>query len=167
MNMYDNFFDWEFKTIAIMLLPPVLRKPKTIALMQTLAEFIDVVYASLKEFRNDSEYATNFSSERIQFEHYLNDEFDRIGRTIKIVNSPFLNRIYVYKDIEGREDVRLYKHSENIPVTLYKEQEYEISIHFIIQIPIALALSDLQIKALRSWVDARKLPDKNYSIQNV
>lgn len=150
-----------------MLLPPSLRKPKILGFVNVLLSGLNEVYSQLRMFRNTTKYNVLFSGERIQFEHYLNDEFDRIGRTIKIINSPFLNRIYVYKDIEGRDDVRLYKHSENTPVTLYKEQEYEISIHFIIQIPVALGLSDLQIKALRSWVDARKLPDKNYSIQNV
>lgn len=164
--MYNNFFTWDFNHLIFLLLPPLLRKPKMVAFLQVLISGINDIYASLKQFRKDIEYDVNFSTQKIQFEHYINDKFDRISRGITLVNAPFLVRIYLYKQVETRP-IRMYKHSENqTNPRVYKLQEHEVSIHFIIQVPTGL-LTDLQEKALRAYVDNRKLPNKNYTIQYI
>lgn len=164
--MFNNFFNWDFDYITTELLPPKLRKKKYKAFIQSIGRSFSNVHNALTQFRSTSEYEILFSSERLQFEHYLNDKFDRIGRSIRLINAPFLGHIYVYKHVENRP-IRMYKHSENqTNPRMYKLQEYEISIHFIIEIPTGL-LSDLEEKALRSYVDHRKLPNKNYTIQHI
>ena len=165
--MYNNFFGWNYDHLVLMLLPPNLRNPKVVGFIGALTSGLNDVQNTLNSFRVDAKYQALFSGERLQFEHYLNDEFDRIGRSIKIINSPFLEKVYLYKDIENRP-LRIYKYSENKPrPRLYKHEEYAVSIHFIIQIPTSLNLSDVQVKRLRVWVDQRKLPNKNYIIQNI
>lgn len=167
MNTFNNYFNWDFEQLVVMLLPPLLRKSKMIAFVTMLADGTNKVYQQLVQFRIKSKYDAFFSQSRITFEHYLNDEFDNIGRSIRIVNADFLERTHIYKHIENRE-LRIYKQSENKPnPKLYKIQEFDTSLHFIIQIPVTLNLSIIQVKALRLWVDNHKLPNKNYIIQNI
>ena len=162
MKTYNNHFNWDFDSLVVMLLPPVLRKNKMIAFVQLLAKGNQLIYDQLKSFRISSTYDAYFSQARIQFEHYLNDEFDKTGRSIRIINSEFLERQTLYKHAESRPN-RIYQVSENKPIKLYYLQEYETSIHFIIEMPASL-LNTQQLKALRIWVDERKLPNKNYKI---
>lgn len=167
MSIYNNHFNYDFDLLVSMLLPPILRKPKTIAFVTSLASGISMVHNDLIRLRKDSEYDAYFSQDRKTFEHYLNDEFDRLDRSIRIINADFLGRIQVYKSIEQRE-LRLYKTVENKPnPRLYKSQEFDTSLHFIIQIPNSINLTQIQLTALREWVDNRKLPNKNYIIQHI
>ncbi|MGB0869456.1 MAG: hypothetical protein ACPGSD_07650 [Flavobacteriales bacterium] len=163
MNTYNNHFNWDFDKLVVMLLPPVLRKPKLLAFLEVLASGISSVYDGLIEFRTKSSYNAYFSADRITFEHYLNDVFDKEDRNIKVVNAEFLERKTLYKNAENRPN-RIYQVSENKPIKLYYLQEYETSIHFIIEMPAGL-LNAQQLKALRIWVDERKLPNKNYEIE--
>ena len=149
--------------MVYMLLPPLLRQSKMIEWLIVLSSGLESIQKDLLVFRKDVKYDLLFSQERIQFEHYLNDKFDKNNRNIKIINAEFLERKTLYKYAENRPN-RIYQVSENKPIRLYNLQEYDTSIHFIIEIPTSL-LNTQQLKALRIWVDERKLPNKNYKIE--
>ena len=148
--------------MVYMLLPPLLRQSKMIEWLIVLSSGFESIQKDLLVFRKDVKYDLLFSQERLQFEHYLNDKFDKNNRNIKIINAEFLERKTLYKYAENRP-IRIYQVSENKPIKLYYLQEYETSIHFIIEMPTSL-LNTQQLKALRIWVDERKLPNKNYKI---
>jgi len=149
--------------MVYMLLSPLLRQSKMIEWLIVLSSGLESIQKDLLIFRKDAEYDLLFSQERLQFEHYLNDQFDKNNRNIKIINAEFLERVTLYKHAEDRPN-RIYQVSESKPIRLYNLQEYDTSIHFIIEIPTSL-LNTQQLKALRIWVDERKLPNKNYKIE--
>ena len=151
--------------MVYMLLPPQLRKSKMIEWLIVLSSGLESIQKDLLVFRKDAEYDLLFSQERIQFEHYLNDKFDKTNRSIRIINSFFLERKTLYSYAENRPNI-IYRVSETNPIELYYLQEYDTSIHFIIEIPSGL-LNAQELKALRIWVDERKLPNKNYNINLV
>ena len=163
--MFNNFFQWSFRDMVYMLLPPQLRKSKMIEWLIVLSSGLESIQKDLLVFRKDAEYDLLFSQERIQFEHYLNDKFDKTNRSIRIINSFFLERKTLYSYAENRPNI-IYRVSETNPIELYYLQEYDTSIHFIIEIPSGL-LNAQELKALRIWVDERKLPNKNYNINLV
>jgi hypothetical protein len=88
--MYN--IDWLY--IIKVLIPPVIRKEKLIALLRSLLRPMIWNWSQFLDYRDDTLYYTGITFQKIAMEKMLNDIYDSIQRRIEIVDEGQVDRIY-------------------------------------------------------------------------
>lgn len=119
-------FNVDFRQIFYNVLPFFLRSPISLAWVYSWAKPLKDLNIIFSAFRDNTIYKLQFTSQTIYLEHYLNDQFDQIGRGIYIVTNDVVTitflglsfevqfKINEYNNIEGQPSPFVYNTSEQI-----------------------------------------------------
>lgn len=81
---YSKIYDIDFRELANLLTPPMLRRRRHIDWIETLLKPLEQVNFSLKKYRKDAIYKVTHNGQVVYLEKVLNDSFDPELRRIKI-----------------------------------------------------------------------------------
>lgn len=162
-----NYYNINFRTTGIMLLPTFLRKPMLIAVTTAIMKVLDEQQREMHRFLESLEMETY--SQTCFLEGLINDSFDYFERRIIVRNAPIDKDYYLF-----------WEEAQNKPVKLMEEtapdfEPYMLSIDgqigcfnydFEIVLPAGFELSPEETNRLIALVDSHKLSSKRYRIIN-
>lgn len=149
----------DYDKLAILLLPTILRKPKTIAFVQSLVFPISQLHYKWSQFRTDNLYKVEHNGQVCKFRGALNDRFDQTERRIYIGDGNKYERQY------------LYTTGENKPkylgtMFLHETEDYaDTGVDFIVHVPEAIVSG--QFFELVALIEFYKLGGKRYKIERI
>lgn len=162
-----NYYNINFATTGIMLLPTFLRKPMLIAVTTAIMKVLDEQQREMHRFLESLEMET--LSQTCFLEGLINDNFDFFERRIKVRNAPIDKDYYLF-----------WEEAQNKPVKLMEEtapdfEPYMLSTDgqtgcfnydFEIVLPVGFTLSPEETNRLMALIDSHKLSSKRYRIIN-
>lgn len=154
----------DFNTLISQLLPPRKRSPRMLNWMGALVKSLNTVKTAFYGYYNTVQYNLQFNGQVINLEHVLNDAFDDTLRRIEIVDAVENPTTYLFNVIEGNELTYLFNTSEGSPLYLYNNQEYATQDDFIVEVPVGLAYTEVEMRAL---INKYKHSAMRYSIIEV
>lgn len=164
--MNQRIFDISYKKLTTWLVPEVLRKPKTMALLNALVSPVVFIYNLFLINRRNNLYKLMITPQICYVEMALNDKYDSGNRHIKIVQPKRKEPLFVYRKVENKP-VFLYTKSEAAKPKTWLYQKGEASANqydFIVQVPATVAFNMNEMTAV---IDSYILPDKEYKISIV
>lgn len=155
-------FNIDFRHIVYNLTPYFLRSDENLSWLYSLIEPVAELNIVFNSFRDNTLYLLQFTSQTIYLEHYLNDQFDPIGRGIFITNLDELDWIFLRNEIEQKPPFYLFNDVEAAPPVYFKNYtELLNDTNFIINIPVAVSYVE---NIVRARVDFYNQAGKNYTI---
>lgn len=140
---------WNFIMWVAQLLPPIIRKPKSIAWVNVLIDPIKVLHTDFIAFRLVMIKKLRINGQTIVLENLLNDMFDNTLRRITIVTS-FDTIDPVYVPQPGAEfasnPIWIAQPSENQPLYVGQPSEYGVLNDFIVEVPVGILTSAQEIQ---------------------
>lgn len=164
--MNQRIFDISYKKLTTWLVPEVLRKSKTMALLNALVSPVVFIYNLFLINRRNNLYKLMITPQICYVEMALNDKYDSSNRQIKIVQPKRKEPLFVYRKVENRP-VFLYTKSEAAKPKTWLYQKGEASANqydFIVQVPATVSFNMNEMTAV---IDSYILPDKEYKISIV
>lgn len=168
MRFY-KIYNIDFRALANLLTPVFLRTRKHIDWILVLLNPLRDVNFSFNKFRNDSIYRVTHNGQVYSLQAVLNDAYDKTERRIKIVDSLFIEPVYVYPEDDEKP---VYIYPENQGQTyVYDNSVFEESeLDFIVLIPSDIkpfSENDTRILEIqiRSLVNYYKLASKRYELR--
>jgi hypothetical protein len=164
--MNQRIFDISYKKLTTWLVPEVLRKSKTMALLNALVSPVVFIYNLFLINRRNNLYKLMITPQICYVEMALNDKYDSSNRQIKIVQPKRKEPLFVYRKVENKP-VFLYTKSETAKPKTWLYQKGEASANqydFIVQVPATVAFNMNEMTAV---IDSYILPDKEYKISIV
>ena len=164
--MNQRIFDISYKKLTTWLVPEVLRKSRTMALLSALVSPVVYIYNLFLINRRNNLYKLMITPQVCYVEMALNDKYDSSNRQIKIVQPKRKDPLFVYKKIETRP-VQLYTKVEASKPKVWLYQKGEASAFqydFIVQVPATVSFNMNEMTAV---IDGYILPDKVYKISIV
>ncbi len=159
-----SLFDIDYNALVKILLPQQLRNANMKAWLNSLVSPVVYVYNLFMGNRYDNLYVLNHSSQVTYLQAVLNDAFDNALRRIIIVDGPDFEPVYTYLSAEEKA-VFIYKASENLPTSLYTNNEtVTLGYDFIVLVPSSIAFDPSYMNAL---IQKFKLASKTYTIKTV
>ena len=141
-------FDIDFRHVAYNLLPHFLRGDKNLSWLYSLVEPIKELNIIFNSFRDNTLYNLQFTGQTIYLEHFLNDQFDPIGRGIYITTLDELDWIFHFQKAEAKPPFYYYNASEGMPFIYLKNQtELLNEVNFIVNVPVAVVFDELFMRA--------------------
>ena len=107
-------WNWNIDVWAVNETPAEVRKEPWLSFLRSLLKPVKVLYASFLTYRTDTIKKMRYNSQTIVLENLLNDMFDSTLRRITVVTT---------YDIVNPP--HLYQSSENNPLYVYTEAEYD------------------------------------------
>lgn len=151
-------FDIDINKIFRRFMPHFLRKPVMLDYLASAAKAIKDVNINFVALRDAVLLKLSFTGQTIYLEKLLNDNYDPVLRRIYIDNTNIQNYIYWRNVIESAPPFYLFNDSEvSAPVYLSNYSEVEASIHFIVNIPVAVTFDPIDVNAdVRRYAQAGK-----------
>jgi hypothetical protein len=165
---YSKIYDIDFRELANLLTPPMLRRRRHIDWIETLLKPLEQVNFSLKKYRKDAIYKVTHNGQVVYLEKVLNDSFDPELRRIKIDDFPIYDPLWVYPEsdekpvyIDAQKPVYVYTAG-----SIFKTVDFDFRVLVPKDIKPAsdYALSALTVQ-IRSLVNYYKLASKRYTIE--
>lgn len=155
-------FNIDFRHIVYNLTPYFLRSDANLSFLYSLVEAVGELNVVFNSFRDNTLYLLQFTSQIIYLEHYLNDQFDPIGRGIYITNLEELDWVFLYNFIEQKPPLFIFNKAEAATPVYFKNfSELINENNFIINIPVAVTYVE---NVVRAKVDFYNQAGKNYTI---
>ena len=153
--------------IIKLLLPPHWRTKSQIDFLKPVAKPFITVHNVFMTFRANNLYKLSFTGQVISLEYLLNQYYQTEGIYISDTAPDYPETtIYNTEENETDEPVYVFNADETIlpeeQVYLYNNEEFDLNINFIINIPIAVTFDENVVRAL---VNLYKLAGKQYSIK--
>jgi hypothetical protein len=165
--MNDSIFDINYNKLTTWLTPVVLRKLKTMALINALVSPVVFMYSNLfMPNRRSNLYKLMITPQVCYVEMALNEKYDPSKRQIRIVQGKRKDPLFLYIKTESKP-VPLFTKSETTPPNTFLYQKGEASsfqFDFIIKVPKTVSFNMDEMSAV---VDSYILPDKVYKITTV
>lgn len=153
------WYEVDYKRLAILLLPPFLRKPRNVAYVQALLSPIDEVHYGWKQKRQRDWYKIQHNGQVCKLRKVLNDAFDPSERRIYITDGNSFPRKYIYTRAENKP-VFLGK------LFIYRHAEYEgTGSDFIVFAPPDIIAA--QTNEMKALIEFYKLASKRYQIRPI
>jgi len=159
-----SFFDINYNSLLVQLLPVRLRNSKMVAWLTALVSPVKWLYDVFAANRSNNLYLLSHNSQVVYLQAALNDVFDPIGRQIIIVDGPYKDPLFIYL-IPETKPLWIGMASETggsgypVPQVLYMDMETSLmGIGFIVKIPVSIAFDIARMKAL---INRYKLPGRN------
>lgn len=149
------WFKNDFKKVNRLLLSPIHRKPRILAIMDSVA-------TALQSLSDKTLYEMQHDSRVIYLEKMLNEYFQVPTYN---PNSHLATRQIYIDDVPQLAKTYIYQPEENNPVylgTTYLDRGTGVNYQFIVKIPVAITFNELQ---LRAKIDFYKLGGKRYTIE--
>ncbi|MBO9200590.1 MULTISPECIES: hypothetical protein [Niastella] len=164
--MNVSIFDIKYKKLISWLMPQVLRKPKTIALLNALVSPVVFIYNLFLINRRNNLYKLMITPQVCYVEMALNDKYDSTNRKIKIVQPKRKDPLFLYKKIENKPVHLFTKNEVSQPKTILylKGEASAFQYDFIVQVPATVSFNMNEMMAV---IDNYILPDKVYKISIV
>ena len=155
-------FNIDFRHIIYNLTPYFLRSDANLSFLYSLVEAVGELNIIFNSFRDNTLYLLQFTSQIIYLEHYLNDQFDPIGRGIYIDNIEELDWLFLFNVVEQKPPLFIFNKAEAATPVYFKNfNELINDINFIINIPVAVTFVE---NVVRAKVDFYNQAGKNYTI---
>ena len=164
--MNQRIFDISYKKLSTWLMPEVLRKSKTMALLNALVSPVVYVYNMFLINRRNNLYKLMITPQVCYVEMALNDKYDSSNRQIKIVPPIRKEPLFIYQRPELRP-LHFYTKGEAAKPKNILYQKGEASFFqydFIVEVPATVAFN---INEMTAVIDNYILPDKVYKISIV
>lgn len=143
---------------AAMLLPPVLRRSRTFALLKVLVGGIAQLGSDFRAYRDDTGRRMALNGQVIYIEKALNDHFLLPDRTIHVSDIPSLQRTFYLPN--GEDTAHVYDRGS--PKVAYLSSGSEnAQLKFIVNVPSYLAS---EINDIRNIIDYNKPAGRTYTI---
>jgi len=156
-------FNIDFRQIVYNLTPFFLRSEKNLAYIYALVKPLKDLNVIFNSYRTNTLYNLQFTSQTIYLEHFLNDQFDPIGRGIYIETLDELDFIFIFNLVESKPAYYLYNKAEAEPPIYFKNNTELINeINFTIFVPVGVSFNS---DVLSGKVDFYNQAGKNYTIQ--
>lgn len=144
-----------------LVLPPILRKPTSLAFLEAVAEPFETLQSNLYGNHEHTKELLKFNGQVCYLEHVLNDNFDFSSRQIYIGDGNVNPLTYVFDESEPNEDLILFNQSEGgTPPYLYNLSEIAIEVDFIVFYPGSIVPFDENL--MRSIIDRYRCASKRY-----
>ncbi|MFL5747210.1 MAG: hypothetical protein ACJ751_21225 [Niastella sp.] len=164
--MNERIFDINYKKLTTWLTPAILRKSKTMALLNALVSPVVYIYNLFLINRRSNLYKLMITPQVCYVEMALNDKYDSSNRKIKIVQPKRKDPLFLYKKLESKP-VHLFTKGEATKPKTWLYQKGEASAFqydFIVQVPATVSFNMNEMSAV---IDNYILPDKVYKISIV
>lgn len=149
----------DYNKLAILLLPTILRKPRTIAFVHSLVFPISELHYSWSQFRAYNLYKVEHNGQVCKFRKALNDRFDQTERRIYITDGNKFKREYLYTTAENRPKYLGV-------IYLHQTDDYaDTGVDFIVHVPAAIVSG--QFFELVALIEFYKLGGKRYKIESI
>ncbi|THU36924.1 hypothetical protein FAM09_18345 [Niastella caeni] len=164
--MNQRIFDISYKKLITWLVPAVLRKSKTMALLNALVSPVVYIYNLFLINRRNNLYKLRITPQVCYVEMALNDKYDSSNRQIKIVQPKRYEPLYLFRPVENQPAFFFKKIEAAKPKTwLYQKGEASaFQYDFIVQVPATVVFD---INEMTAVIDSYILPDKVYKISIV
>jgi hypothetical protein len=164
--MNERIFDINYKKLTTWLVPQVLRKSGTMALLNALVSPVVYVYNLFLINRRYNLYKLMITPQVCYVEMALNDKYDSSNRKIKIVQPKRKDPLFLYKKLESKPVYLFTKGEATKPKTwLYQKGEASaFQFDFIVEVPATVSFNMTEMSAV---IDNYILPDKVYKISIV
>lgn len=150
------WFNVDYKKLAVLLLPTIIRKAKLVAFIQILLAPLVSLHYNWNQARRSALYKLAHNGQVCYLRKVLNDEYDPSSRRIEIVDGNKFRRAYIYTHAEQKP---LYLGKINLrPSTDFEDT----GVDFTILVPSDVIYDEYDLKAL---VDFYKLASKRYKIE--
>lgn len=147
-------------------LPPILRKPKRKAWLESLLKPFYGLITMFLAFIESSRYEVSITGQVAILQMYLNNALDVTLRRILIIDRSSIG-VYIWFGYEGQAYDYLYFGAETPVTQIYTKFEAEqpsFIESFIVQVPTVLGLTEGQI---RGYIDKYKIAGVAYIVQFV
>lgn len=153
--MLRKVFDIDYRRLAILLLPTMMRGKKMSAWLQSAVAPIAVIYSDFTAGRLNALYKLAHNSQVCYLRKALNDAFDPSIRRIRIEEGNRFKRFYIY--------TRAEKQARYMTAFLRQTEDYaDTGVDFRIITPKGIGEGNYQMRAL---IDFYKLASKRYLIE--
>lgn len=157
-------YNINFKKLAMLMLPPDLRKPLMAAIVQALASSDSAIHTSFMHHREDINYFLNHNGQVCYLRAVLNDLFDPAQRRIIIKNIPQEEDGLVIYRREVEDDL-LFPLRESDDAVIFERRGYgDIGGYdFLVTVPAALEgiIDEARLSAV---INTYKLVSKRFLI---
>lgn len=164
--MNESIFDINYNKLSTWLTPVVLRKPKTMAFINTLVSPVVFIYNLFIINRRSNLYKLMITPQVCYVEMALNEKYDPVRRRITIAQSKRKDPVFLYEKIENKP-VSLFTKMEteqSKTILFQKGEASSFQYDFIIKVPKTISFNMDEMSAV---VDGYILPDKVYKITTV
>lgn len=152
-------FQFDHKTFARQLLPPMLRGKRMIAWMGCLVKPLKTLYTTFLSERVRLLNEASYNSQEMLLEYILNENFDYVSRRITITTNAQGRRVNAYLQSEG-ELVNAYLQTEGDKTFAYLQSEIG-GFDFTVTAPAVVIGEDRSLKVL---INKYKLGGKQFEI---
>lgn len=153
------WFDVDYKKLAVLMLPTVLRRSNVVAFAQSLLAPIAELHYQWKLKRLSDWYQIQHTGQVCYLRKVLNDSLDVSQRRIYIGEGDSFPRKYIYTRAENKP-VFLGK------MFIYQNSEYtNTGVDFIVYAPAEIIAT--KINELHSLITYYKLASKRYKVQPI
>lgn len=163
MAINANIYKINWYKLVSWLLPNPLYKPKMFAWCKALVAPISSLHTNFLQFRKQKLYELSITPQVGSLAAMLNKRYDGVQQRIYITNGERGENIYLFQDDEEGADLYIFLDAETQATYVYNDSEVGNNpAHFIVHIPLALAINIDELKAL---INTYKLPSKRFQIQ--
>lgn len=160
--MNENIYDINYNRLGGWLLPPMLRKNKTLRFVSVLLLPIATLYQFFLIYRATKLYELTITPQKCYLERLLNDRYDSTLRRIYIDDGQEKPPFYIFQRPELKPKF-IYKNTENRPKYIYTSGESgNLTDDFVIYVPMGLAFEEPEMVSL---VKVYKLAGTKFKIQ--
>lgn len=142
-------------------IPRKLRKPNFLYFMTACFKPLISVNLLFNQYFNKKKYDLSFNGQVIYLKHILNDIFDPTNRLIEIEDTNQIQEIYLFNREEENEITYLHNTSENDPLYLRQNLEYQEGTSFTVFLPNGLSYNEVEMKSI---LNTYKIAGKLYKI---
>ena len=137
-----NIYIISYQEFKEQLLPLLLRKSKTLALLQALIAPLVSLYNDFFTFKNRAIYKTEHNAAITLLQKVLNDSFDEVERRIFINNAEITSTQHYYDEGQG-DPLDFYDDGKGDPQWFFNIETFNVyGSDFTVFIPIALKPAD-------------------------
>lgn len=157
-------FNIDLNSIRINFIPRHWRRVNYLDFILALYKPLFTFQTTFNQYFNDLEYSMLWNGQVIMLEHYLNDLYDPIDRSIFITDIQQLEQVFV-STVEENETSYVSTIVENSTEFIVSPIEsFNSDPDFVINIPSTVIVGVFNEELLRSQVNKYKLAGKQYLI---
>lgn len=157
-----NKFKVNFKRLALLLLPPFLRRPVMASLMYSVITPLGFLHTRFMQFREEANYRLNHNGQVCYLRAVLNDTFDPYERRITVTDTAENSGILLLHKREQEQTVFFPVRNAGLLLVNRRGFGGVSGYDFIVNIPFALRSIDST--RMRAVVATYKLVSKRFSI---
>ncbi len=159
-------YDIDYKKLAVMLLPIVLRKAVITVFVYVLVKPVQMTANAFDKYRTDTDYRLSHNCQVCYLRAMLNDKFDPLQRRIVITDVPAVPSLLLYRRSQNRFQMAPLRSSGTAIKVGRRGYGGIDGYDFSIIVPQELLQDTIYNEdRLRALVDTYKLASKRYTIQ--